>query len=154
MVEIKKGNVFNTDAKYICHQVNCKGKMASGVAKEVRTRYPEVYYEYMSTWMAAIEQNNPAGLLGYAQFVKVEPNRTIVNCFAQNNYGYDGGLYTDIKALKLALSTVAALAKQDNSKVAMPYKIGCVRGGADWSVVEPMIEEIFKDVHCELWKLD
>ena len=43
MVEIKIGNVFDTDAKYICHQVNCKGKMASGVAKEVRERYPDAY---------------------------------------------------------------------------------------------------------------
>lgn len=152
MVEIKTGNVFDTDAKYICHQVNCKGKMASGVAKEVRKRYPNVYWEYMSIWERSIGLG--ISLLGQAQFVKVEPNRTIVNCFAQDNYGYDGGQYTNIKALKLALSAVAAIAKQDNSKVAMPYKIGCVRGGADWSVVEPMIEEIFKDVHCELWKLD
>ena len=101
MVEVKTGNVFDTDAKYICHQVNCKGKMASGVAKEVRERYPNVYWEYMNIWERSV-----------------------------------------------------GLGKQDNSKVAMPYKIGCVRGGADWSVVEPMIEEIFKDVHCELWKLD
>ena len=152
MVEIKIGNVFDTDAKYICHQVNCKGKMASGVAKEVRERYPDVYQEYMNIWKWSVEFNS--SLLGHAQFIKVEPNRIIVNCFAQYNYGYDGGQYTNIEALKLALSTVAAIAKQDNSKVAMPYKIGCVRGGADWSVVEPMIEEIFKDVHCELWKLD
>lgn len=152
MVEIKTGNVFDTDAKYICHQVNCKGKMASGVAKEVRERYPDVYQEYMNIWKQSTGFNS--SLLGHAQFVKVEPNRIIVNCFAQYNYGYDGGQYTNIKALKLALSTVAAIAKQDNSKVAMPYKIGCARGGADWSIVEPMIEEIFKDVHCELWKLD
>lgn len=141
MVEIKIGNVFDTDAKYICHQVNCKGKMASGVAKEVRERYPDVYQEYMNIWKQSTGFNS--SLLGHAQFVKVEPNRIIVNCFAQYNYGYDGGQYTNIKALKLALSTVAAIAKQDNSKVAMPYKIGCVRGGADWSIVEPMIEEIF-----------
>ena len=152
MVEVKIGNVFDTDAKYICHQVNCKGKMASGVAKEVRERYPNVYWEYMSIWERAVGLGT--SLLGQAQFVKAEPNRTIVNCFAQDNYGYDGGQYTNIKALKLALSAVAAIAKQDNSKVAMPYKIGCVRGGAEWSIVEPMIEEIFKDVHCELWKLD
>ena len=38
MVEVKIGNVFDTDAKYICHKVNCKGKMASVVAKEDRER--------------------------------------------------------------------------------------------------------------------
>ena len=89
MVEVKIGNVFDTDAKYICHQVNCKGKMASGVAKEVRERYPSVYWEYMSIWERSVGLGT--SLLGQAQFIKVEPNRTIVNCFAQDNYGYDGG---------------------------------------------------------------
>ena len=114
MVEIKTGNVFDTDAKYICHQVNCKGKMASGVAKEVRERYPDAYWEYMSMWERSVGLGT--SLLGQAQFVKVEPNRTIVNCFAQDNYGYDGGQYTNIKALKLALSAVAAIAKQTIAK--------------------------------------
>lgn len=39
-VVIKEGNVFDSDAKIICHQVNCQGVMGSGVAKEVRERYP------------------------------------------------------------------------------------------------------------------
>ena len=31
-VRVIDGDLFNTKAKYICHQVNCKGKMGSGVA--------------------------------------------------------------------------------------------------------------------------
>lgn len=45
-VVIKEGNVFDSDAKIICHQVNCQGVMGSGVAKEVRERYPKVYEQY------------------------------------------------------------------------------------------------------------
>lgn len=40
------------------------------------------------------------------------------------------------------------------NKVEMPYGIGCVRGGADWSKVYKMIEEIFKDREVELWRLN
>ena len=46
MIEIIEGNLFDTDAKFICHQVNCMGKMGSGVALQVRQRFPHVYEEY------------------------------------------------------------------------------------------------------------
>lgn len=36
----------------------------------------------------------------------------------------------------------------------MPYKIGCVRGGANWDEVYSMIEKTFKNVAVELWRLD
>ena len=45
-VIIKEGNVFDSDADIICHQVNCQGVMGSGVAKEVRERFPNVYEQY------------------------------------------------------------------------------------------------------------
>ena len=40
------GDLFSTDAKYICHQVNCQGKMGSGVAKQVREKFPMVFENY------------------------------------------------------------------------------------------------------------
>lgn len=38
--------------------------------------------------------------------------------------------------------------------VALPYKIGCGRGGADWEVVYKIIEEELKDYDVELWRFD
>lgn len=46
MIEIIEGNLFDTDAKFICHQVNCMGKMDSGVALQIKQRFPHVYEEY------------------------------------------------------------------------------------------------------------
>ena len=77
-VVIKEGNVFDSDADIICHQVNCRSVMGSGVAKEVRERYPEVYYAYLDRCYNAITNHNHT-LLGTAQFVKVSDNRCIVN---------------------------------------------------------------------------
>ena len=86
-IKIIDGNLFDSKAKIIAHQVNCQGKMNSGVAKEVRQRYPHVACD--------------------------------LNC-----------------------------------SVAMPYKIGCVRGGANWDEVYSMIEKAFKNIDVELWRLD
>lgn len=38
--------------------------------------------------------------------------------------------------------------------VALPYKIGCGRGGADWEVVYKIIEEELSSFEVELWKLE
>ena len=43
-----------------------------------------------------------------------------------------------------------------SATIAMPYKIGCYRGGADWDEVYSMMQKIFNelDTHVELWKLN
>lgn len=153
-VIIKEGNVFDSDAKIICHQVNCQGVMGSGVAKEVKERYPNVYTAYHNY----CEENKdcPARMLGVAQMVPVdeECSQWIANCFGQNGYGYDGKQYTSVVALMDAFKEVARLAKASGVKVAMPYGIGCVRGGARWALVKEIIDVTFKDVDVELWKLE
>lgn len=35
----------------------------------------------------------------------------------------------------------------------MPYKIGCVRGGANWDTVKKNVDAAFQGVDVELWKL-
>ncbi len=39
---------------------------------------------------------------------------------------------------------------EETSKIAMPYKIGCVRGGAVWQEVYARMEEVFKDCEVEV----
>lgn len=153
-VVIKEGNVFDSDAKIICHQVNCQGVMGSGVAKEVRERYPEVYAQYK--YLCDINKDYPAGLLGKAQIISADNalSRYIANCFGQDKYGYDGAQYTSVGALMEAFVYVAEIARKNHLKVAMPYKIGCVRGGADWETVKKIIDVTFQDVDVELWRLE
>ena len=69
-------------------------------------------------------------------------------------YGYDGRGYTDIDGLKSCFTRLAQYAKENNLTIAMPYKVGCVRGGANWEVVYKMIEDIFQGVNVERWRLD
>lgn len=153
MIKIIEGNLFDSNADIIAHQVNCQGIMGSGVARQVKKKYPEVFTMYEDMCMSNASKN----LLGITQICTAHDNRTIANLFAQNTYGYryDGKQYTDTTALYSSLSGLKKYALSKNFTIAIPYKIGCVRGGADWdNEVFPMIQMLFKkDVEIEIWKL-
>lgn len=144
MIKHIKCNIFESGADVICHQVNCQGVMGSGIAKQVREKYPWVYKAYIE-WCS---QNKPEYLLGRAQPINAKGEMIIVNIFAQENFGYDGKCYTDYNALKNGLKTVRLNFK--NNTIAIPYLMGCHRGGGDWNVVYKMIEEVFADFDGEV----
>lgn len=139
---------------YIVHQVNCQGKMGSGVAKAIRNAYPIVYDKYMEKYREAerkiyegfdlIEASgmDPGSfLLGEIQVVNVGENRNVVNFFSQLGYGYDGRRYTSYDAFWNCLH----LLKQEvpkGSSVAFPAQIGCGLGGANWTIILQMIIEV------------
>lgn len=161
MIKIIDGDLFDTDAKFICHQVNCMGKMRSGVALQVREKFPHVYEEYKkaaSPKMLGKVQVVPVdpSLVGYPFRAIPQEKQLICNLFAQNKYGYDGKRYTDINALLECFGAVAWIAQYSfaKGKIAMPYKIGCSRGGADWDEVYKIIEYVFSNCEVELWRCD
>ena len=45
MIRYIKGDITKSNCDIICHQVNCQGKMNSGVAKAIRAKWPKVYEE-------------------------------------------------------------------------------------------------------------
>ena len=146
MIKHIKGDIFQSNADVIIHQVNCQGVMGSGIAKQVREKYPIVY----ETYKELCSKDAPKNLLGIAQPVKANDKTIIVNIFAQENYGYDGKCYTDYDALRKGFETVRDNNKDDT--IAIPYLMGCHRGGGDWSIVSAMIEEIFADCDVTLYE--
>ena len=48
MISVVEGNVVDAKEDIIAHQVwvNCKGVMGSGVAKELRNKYPSIFHSY------------------------------------------------------------------------------------------------------------
>ena len=144
MVKHIKGDIFQSNADVILHQVNCQGVMGSGIAKQVREKYPVVY----ETYKELCNQDTPKNLLGIAQPVKANDKTIIVNIFAQENFGYDGKCYTDYDALRKGFETV----RDNNKDDLIPYLMGCHRGGGDWNKVYSMIEEIFADCDVTLYE--
>lgn len=154
MIKIIEGNLFDTTAPIIAHQVNCKGVMGSGVAAQIKKLYPEVFQQYQDLCYA----NRPKILLGTAQPCRTQNGDIIVNLFGQEDFGYNSTIqFTDTSALAQALYGLRYFMENKSTKViALPYKIGCGRGNANWDgEVYPLIKSIFleTDIDVELWKL-
>jgi O-acetyl-ADP-ribose deacetylase (regulator of RNase III) len=135
------GNLLDAKETYICHQVNCQGKMNSGVAKAIREKYPEVFSSYL---FKCSEAESADKLLGSTQMVKTKDNHFVINMFSQFNYGYDGRRYTSYDAFWNALNLIKN-SVSENSTIAFPFGIGCGRGGANWNIIYAMIKEVFND---------
>lgn len=150
MVKIVDGNLMCSKTDIIAHQVNCRGAFNSGVAREIREFDPTVYADYREYCVG----KTPNKLLGTVKYFKSNSGRIYANLFAQASYGYDGKQYTDINALRKCFENLRDYSIRENLTVAMPYKIGSVRGGAKWEEVYEIIEEVFKDCVVELWRLD
>ena len=146
MIKHIKCDIFESGADVICHQVNCQGAMNSGVAKQVRDKYPWVYATYKRACDNA--HNSGLRLLGRTQQVFIDEHKSILNIFAQDNFGYDGNCYTDYDALRNCLEIINN--HFHNKIIAIPYLMACHRGGGDWNVVYKMIEEVFVDSDCEV----
>lgn len=162
MVTFHNGNILDSGADIICHQVNCQGKMNSGVAKAIREKWPEVYIKYMESneiiWDKAHEHGRMIWnhMLGQIQVVFIADKKTmaVVNMFAQENYGYDGRRYTSYDAFWSCLGEIKRTINP-GLRIAFPARIGCVRGGANWDVILTMIEEVLgADYNVEIWDYD
>ena len=162
------GSIFDVGAQVIVHQVNCMGVMGSGVAKQIRDRFPSVFLAYHRV-VKTLDHN----CLGGCLVVEAEPGLRIANLFGQ--YYYRGFKEDDLylvdefwKQPEIDKQTVKAIRftnyeafwrglirlreelKNDEIKIAFPYKIGSDRGGADWEIIQNMIKSVFKDTNKEI----
>ena len=134
-IKVIDGDLLKTNAKYICHQVNCKGKMGSGIAKQIRAKYPEVY------------------MVGIPQFVQCYDGKIVINMFAQQSYGYDGRQYTSYEAFEKCLEGMAGIIPTGET-IAMPFMIGCGLGGGNWEIIADLIiEKLCEKYTVEFWRL-
>lgn len=129
------GNLLKSQCEAIVQQVNCKGVMGAGLAKQIRSYFPDVYTAYRGAYKR--------GELKLGHVVTVDSYPYVVyNLCAQNNYGYVG-MHTDYEALQTCLYQVAKDAKARGFKqVGLPYGLGCGLAGGDWRVVEEIIRSI------------
>ena len=152
MIQLVKGNLLESDCYYICHQVNCQGRMGSGIAKQIREKWPVVYQNYMAKCnFEHKDYIRPELLLGDIQIVglwedfeKDTNHQAVINMFSQYNYGYDGKRYTSYDAFWGCLGLIKE-AIPKGRKIGFPYGIGCCLGGANWEVIKTMIEQVLDE---------
>lgn len=145
-MEIINGNILDVTEGIIVHQVNCKGVMGAGLAKQIRNKYPEVYRSYVSI----IKNSTEDELLGYAQPVSVNNTLSVLNLFGQIGYG-TSKVQTDYKAFEYALSrfsdTYNYIKDKHNNNIPIyfPYGIGCGLAGGDWNIISKLIDKYFPE---------
>ena len=166
MVYYVKGDLLKSDCQYICHQVNCQGRMGSGIAKQIRAKWPAVYDAYHAKFQEMEDEiSEMCGgfeyqldvsevLLGHMQIVPVSDKQNVINMFAQQYYGYDGLRYTSYDAFWACLGKIRDSVPK-GSKIGFPYKIGCGLGGASWPVIFQMIDEVLgEDFQVYIYTLE
>jgi O-acetyl-ADP-ribose deacetylase (regulator of RNase III) len=154
MIKIVEGNILDSNATIIFHQVNCLGVMGSGLAKQIKDKYPTVYKQYKEF----CNKHKPENLLGQALFVRYDESNCICNLFGQLNCGADK-IQTDYNALRKALLKSRILiddlySQYTTPSLAFPFLMSCGLGGGDWTIVYNMIEEIFEDYNVTIYKFE
>lgn len=149
MIYEKIGNILEQiDAPYICHQVNCKGVMGAGLARQIKPLLTQEQFGQYRTVCAKYG----AGCLGKIQLFPLQDKskRTIVNIFGEN-IPTEHQCDTDYVALKNGLLAITRIAYQEKKAVAIPGMIGCGLAGGDWqfvykSILLPIFENRLVDL--------
>ena len=152
-------DILTVDKGVIVHSVNCIGAVG-GLAGAIARKWPKNAEEYCSH---VKNQKMPIMLLGSVFEVNVAHNVVVANLFGQNNVG-TRERQTEYSALIAGFKSIANTYFQGNdmrevdygnpfgfveekidlTDIYIPYKIGCGLGGADWSIVEQIINKAFE----------
>lgn len=134
----------------VVHGCNAQGVMGSGVAKQIRDKYPAAFDVYRKEYEAA-------GLpLGSFTVAPVENDtKRIVNLVTQQYFGKDGKRYINYEALYSGLSDIRDLlvgpkSMGRNWTLAIPAWIGCGLAGGEPLIVQAMVEDLFlrSEIDC------
>jgi hypothetical protein len=159
MITTINKDILTVDKGVIVHSVNCIGAVG-GLAGAIARKWPKNAEQYKAH---VKRQELPIMLLGYVFEVKVAHNIIVANLFGQNNVG-TGKQQTEYAALITGFKRIANTFFCDDDEketlhfgpfgledvpvtltdIYIPYKIGCGLGGADWGIVQEIIEKAFE----------
>ena len=151
MIKYIEGDLLKTDVDVIIHQCNCKGAMGSGVALQIKNKYPEVYDDYVYFCKSV---KNSKDLLGECLISATNEGNYVANVFGQDNYYPRNIRHTDYSALEGSLNFLKNWMQGNGiSTAACPYLMSSALAGGDWDgVVHPMLKNIFeKDKDIKLF---
>lgn len=155
-IEYVKGDLLESPFP-IAHGVNCQGVMGSGVAKQIRNKYPKAYQDY-SNFVNAIKPSYK--LLGDVIISRVRtkmdaPVKEIFHCFTQFDYGKDKNkVYVDYNAIRNCIITINEWYKVYPSPqpIAFP-KIGAGLANGDWNIISSHLEHYSSNFYPIVYEL-
>ena len=136
MVEYIQGDLLETKAPLILHQVNLHRAMGGGLAYSIAKKYPTVEYKYR------VYQ----GFLGEVLYCQTK-DFIVGNCYSQNE-----DFTTNYDMLTKCLINVRNYMTQRGiDTVAIPYKYGCGIAKGDWATVELLFKAVLGDFNILIY---
>lgn len=172
---MKDKKLFGISEGIICQQVNCCGVMNAGLAKIIKTQYPQVEEAFYDNYKKSTNSQNRNykchfNQLGSFQLVALDkpfqPVRNggntamidngiyVANIYSQDFYGNPsktGKVYTKLDSLINSIKTIAAFS---SLPVYVPFHIGCGFGGEKWENVQQQLQTLVSDGYDNIYLLD
>jgi O-acetyl-ADP-ribose deacetylase (regulator of RNase III) len=151
-----QADILSVETNIICQSVNFQGVMGSGLALQIKKRYPEIISDNASYRnICKIQTFESVKRNGIVAWFTMLPDANYIACiFGQEFYrkiATDKTQYTDYVALGNGLESVKTMASTKNfTKIAIPFNMGCDRGGGDWKVVYDIIKRCFQKTQFEI----
>lgn len=139
MIEIKKGNLLQSDVEALVNTVNSVGYMGKGVALQFKQAFPENFTAYQQACRA--KKVRPGKMFVFKTESMINP-KFIIN-FPTKRHWRGNSRIEDIESGLYAL--IHEIKRLGIRSIALP-PLGCGLGGLDWKVVRPMIEKAFSDL--------
>jgi len=139
MIEIKKGNLLQSDVEALVNTVNSVGYMGKGVALQFKQAFPENFTAYKQACKA--NKVRPGKMFVFNTGAIINP-KYIIN-FPTKRHWRGNSRLEDIESGLYAL--IQEIKRLGIRSIALP-PLGCGLGGLDWKVVRPMIEKTFSDL--------
>jgi O-acetyl-ADP-ribose deacetylase (regulator of RNase III) len=139
MIEIKKGNLLQSDVEALVNTVNSIGYMGKGVALQFKQAFPENFTAYQQACRA--KKVRPGKMFVFKTESMINP-KFIIN-FPTKRHWRGNSRLEDIESGLYAL--IQEIKRLGIRSIALP-PLGCGLGGLDWKVVRPMIEKAFSDL--------
>lgn len=139
MIEIKKGNLLQSDVEGLVNTVNSVGYMGKGVALQFKQAFPENFTAYQQACRA--QKVRPGKMFVFKTESMINP-KYIIN-FPTKRHWRGNSRLEDIESGLYAL--IQEIKRLGIRSIALP-PLGCGLGGLDWKVVRPMIEKAFSDL--------
>lgn len=129
MINVKIGNIFDSDAQTLVNTVNCVGVMGKGIAAEFKKQYPDMFHAYKKLCDSGLVK------LGEPYLYRDLFGKSVVNFPTKKHWRSPSRL----KDIESGLDYfVEHYEDWKIESVAFP-PLGCGNGGLEWTEVGPLM---------------
>lgn len=130
LIELALNGVFDV----IVHGCNCQCTMGAGIAKSIRTKFPEAYAADLQTKKG---DRNKLGTISAAKVTRNDHALTVINAYTQFHWRGTGVL-ADYEAIRAAMQQIKL--HYSGNRIGYP-RIGAGLAGGDWDTIAQIISE-------------